>query len=75
MPARSYDQRRLRELWNLFPHHRDRLLRIERVGVRARDLDTALRTAGDTDLRALAIGVDESGVESDRPPSVKVERS
>lgn len=75
LPADSYNQGKLRSAWNAYPKLRDRLLRIESLGVRKRELAKLVATAGPADLEQFTRMVAEANDGPRGTPRITVERA
>lgn len=73
MPGVSYEQSILKESWFAWPQFRDELLRIERVGVKAREFGKARNEAGHADYMAFVRMIGKAEREPTGLPTVTIE--
>lgn len=73
-PGVDFDQATLKRLWEMKPELAKQYLRIERVGVQAREYDKLHRMSGPPDLEAFRRELMSAEKPSNRRPSIRIEK-
>lgn len=74
MPSDSWDQSILKEVWNAYPDHRDRFLRLGTVAVNLREWKKLQNTTAPKDVDQIKKMLDRANRGATGNPSVRIEQ-
>lgn len=73
MPSDSWDQAKLKQIWELYPDLREQCLKIDSIGVKLREYKKLVNTSGTPEFQAFRDNVTAANKGQTGTPTVKIE--